>query len=542
MKPLYQRMICFLLCTSFFLTSVWWVLTVPFMPERIYGVIPASVTFFSEHKKIVERWSSLTQNPILLNLLNATGIDEEEIRTLRQNPPNILNRLISERLILALHPSPSFSRQPTWILASWLGGYSQILRGWLSLASWGGRHPFSGCQQVGTYSGHVVWEVKNSIDSLSPYIYFSIAEGLLLACLSDTPQTIKYLLDVYDGLHPSLADNPSPRFKTCTTSTALDKGWIKSDIRDYKGPNISFRIDTLHKELLEGTVCMEDHGWLPPIAHANPIKINELDRILGDVPLLTLLADGPFWVDLLEKQFQTPWSGILRELKQHQSLGSVMIALFGGEYGGTFKQFPLPGLVMGIQMTDKEALHKTIDSIIDRLNAEKQWGLIKSETKIKGWPYFSIEGTANNFYSTFNDKERFAYTLFKGWFLLASNTETLKKIIQRYRSSTSFSPGNPHWSQDLDPKGPLALYGYIQAAHCAKIIQPALNLYSLKLLVENSQASKRHLNNLKRYKKWLEAAELFDVCRLEYKVNTKHATLRFSLEEKTLEEMYRDEK
>lgn len=102
--------------------------------------------------------------------------------------------IASSEIAISSLPVRRSGESQKWVVASWVGWRSPWLR-WKLEGTRNDRLRF-----LGKHSIWPVWQYASPAFEDGTAITFALTDNLLLACLSDDPADITYLLDVYDKL------------------------------------------------------------------------------------------------------------------------------------------------------------------------------------------------------------------------------------------------------------------------------------------------------------------------------------------------------
>ena len=169
-----KRIRFWLIVILFVLGMAWWLVVVPFAPERLYRAIPSGCLFVSSHKNVAERWPDISQNPISRSLLGSLGVDLKEMDEWTRDPQFDIwmRRVVSEEVVVAYAPYLGALGTDAWVFTSWLGGWSQRLRWALQSSK---QHVL---EKTGTYGGRGIWtlHMEGGGDKI---LQMSLVEGVL---------------------------------------------------------------------------------------------------------------------------------------------------------------------------------------------------------------------------------------------------------------------------------------------------------------------------------------------------------------------------
>ena len=494
--------------------GVWWILAVPYRPQYLYRAIPAHATFVSAHYDLAGRWDSFSKNPLTQSLFSSLGIKPSELQDFGKDSDSAywLKRLASRDVVLAHVPVLGDYGRPGWVFATWLGGDSQRLRWSLLL----GRMP--GFVRAGPYRGRFYWTVKDAFSHSDDLLTVTFVEGMLVGCLSRDASAIRDVLDTYDGLLPALADKagfPSSG-PWCADPQARDRGWINLSALNPKASfnpgSLSYEFTSLTSAAVEGQACGEDPFRFAQTA-STKVKTSGLDDLLGNLPLAVGLIHSQMVLPMIEDSGNPAWLRIFGELIREQKSDTIMVAVLGDEFSGRLKGIKVPAMITGIPVNDATNTLSWMKQTLDRLNAKYRWGLIPREVYANGSTVFAVETTAPGFYSTLTLEEKPAYTVCGKWFLLASNLESLTRLVTRVQQSPVGSKGEEaQWEADLDSM-PAPCFARVDLARGGKTLRLALATYSLKLLLEDAQGTLGIRQRLNEVKAWIDSLAPLQTCR-----------------------------
>ena len=219
-----KRLLTLLLLAAALAAGAWWLVTIPYDPLAIYRPIPASATAVGRHVRLPARWTELLANPLALALMRTAGIRTEDAAELTTDGESRawFEKLAGREGTLAYLPG-RFGGAPAWMAVSHLGGESQKLRWQLALF----RVP--GFERLRNFPGRSVWRVETPDLDPGQVLTIAFGEGVLMACLSESPLAIAEVLAAYDGNLRRLLDE-EPDFNTFARGddrTVPDRFWAR---------------------------------------------------------------------------------------------------------------------------------------------------------------------------------------------------------------------------------------------------------------------------------------------------------------------------
>ena len=500
-RPLYF----WLLLVLCFVLAAWWMLYVPYTPQRLFSVVPPNAVFISEHRDFSGRWDSFLQNPLTLSLLSSLGTKSEDLKEMRSDPQSRkwVEKLAARHLVLAYVPAFGDYAEQAWVFASWLGGGSQRMRWSLS---WFKPKGFS---KAAIYQGRPIWVVRTGSLRSDLTLSISFVEGMLVGCLSRHASTIYNVLESFDGRMPSVARAPFFLYSTnlFSQADAPDRGWIhlgeSAGAGRYYPPLLTYELTGLTASGLNGRINSTLSGVIRGAAlQKDP---DGLDRVLGNLPMAVLSADATVLAPWLKQPGSPLWARMMAEFMQKQKVQNVSLAVLGGDYSGRFKGVRVPALVAGFSVASKGEAYAWMQEAFDRLNAEHRWGLVPREVTVGDKLVYAMEATTVESQNTMTVQEKPAYAVCGNWLLLASDLNPLVKLVSRFDGpAAEAEAGNTLWGRELREK-PSALFGWFDLAGGQKTLRAALTTYSLKLSIEKPKNARRVRKNVDEAKAWVDS-------------------------------------
>ncbi len=503
--------------------AVFWMLHVPYKPERMYRLVPHNAEFVSTHIELASRWEDFYGNPVSRGLLGAIDDDLFEWGDDVHDPDfnYWMDKLLGRRTVFAYIPSTGMGGAPAWIGVSWLGGEGIKLR-WLLK-----RGRMDGLTRQDRHAGGTFWRVESDPED-SEYLSIAIVEGMIVAAWSADPDAVKYAMDSYDGRIRSIADNEEPYLDSPGCSdNALDWGWYNPGYVDTAFLPLYFQFERIDKEGLIGALSVAgDDNW-----YAMPDDgIEQLGQLMGPLPFIVAGAhpDG-FW-ELWSKFAPYSWQESAdRYLRNIPLSGPVTLSVMSGEHGGRLFGIGVPSLLLGAYVGEDDSVLEAVKNTLDHLNARYRWGLVPHMSMREGRSLYVIEGTADTAYSRFRFNDQIAFTLHDGWFLAASHAAPLMKLMSRYENVEAVVKADDGpWRAGLE-KSDAAAYGWMDLTRGATAVRGAIMAYSVKLLFDDpveTQDTRQRLNDIIA---WVNAFEPMLRMHLWLEGDGEKTTVRFEL-------------
>ena len=522
-KHTIRRILFWMLLALFVALVAWWTLYVPYRPDRLYDAIPANATFVSVHQNLAGRWPAFVQNPLVRSVAVSAGVESKALDQFATDPVSRkwLERLASRDVVVAYVPSIGYSGRPAWVMASWIGGYSQRLR-WLF--SWGSVPDVRRVNSDGTRS---IWLVHGTLFRGTTQLSLALREGILLAAVSDDATAVRYLIEASDRspLVPSArSSHQLDQVRALwPAEMTTDRGWVNLGGLRARGP-----------ELLAYAWALKPGGGmqavlraayeLPPAPDVPVAAAGSPGRLAGDLSQAVVLLpwshvraflpppEASFWVEAVDE--------LVKGAAADRGPGHVLVGVVGGEYSGRIrsllggatlgliKGLKVPGLVAAVPVADAEQARQAMLSALDKLNAKYQLGLIpRPVADFNAGAITAIEGTRGGFYGRFEPDEQIAYTVTNGWLLLASNAGSLKHLLAKAadKDAAGTAPGGA-W-KDVGAVPGANAYGWVDLTAFSGTLRESIAAVSLALLVKSGPETKVLRQNLAEVRAWVETVQ-----------------------------------
>ncbi len=443
--------------------SGWWVFHFPFRAELVYRVIPEDATAGSRHISPALRINALCDSSVITNVAGVLGPDGDDLLDTLDDywTRKLVNVIGSKLVVTAFVPSMGGFGQPEYVFGGWIGGYSQLLR-------WGVLDRYLTDFSVHHFSGNRrVWVCACPEIGAGYYLSLAVHEGMLMGCLSTDKVGVLYLLQRLNG-QKSLTGfarklQESEEADAFRVSLLAEKGGnsiISGGVSEVSSDQIIAEVE------FDGKLSEDLQKYFPENGIAKDRKGS--GSLLGDSP--SLLAEipvssiSPIIRDAGIDELQV-WKKIEKYFK-HDSSATIFAS--GGNYYGRIMGMKVPSLGLRLPLAVGKDGSQTINSIMDELNAEWQYGLIatvdKHDKRIR-----TINSVRNGAFKALRRNERPAIAICDGELLCMSNVNVLRKILSEYDDAgasdvLSKHPGDSiYWASDLEETGDLllkALAGY----------------------------------------------------------------------------------
>lgn len=411
------------------------ILHVPYRPEVLHRAIPENAILVSEHERLAQRWPELIENPMVLNIARASGASNRDLNELKDNIaiPAILNRFAAKKTLIAFVPVLGHTGQPAWVLASWGGIQTQLLK-------WGLYNPLlSDFEKVEITDGRYGWVLENAGDeNVEGYLSLAVTEGVLLATFGSSREGVNVLIDRVERHAKANPEIRAALGRQAELKDAHDRGWIgMSDIlRDSWSYEIAIDGDAGLKGAFSGTARLLPDGESGTVTE----RLTELGSILKDAPGSIVIA--PF--ALLQSAFSPEGKTsrirhVADQFAPHVTEGpSACVMLCAPDYYGRIFGLRISTLIVALRLKNPEGLEDTMASVLDSINAGSSTTLIRRDPR-DGLPIWMIESARKGPLSRLAPTERPSCVVVGNWLLISSNYEGLKKLLQSESGASEWS-------------------------------------------------------------------------------------------------------
>jgi len=502
-----RRPLFWLLLVAGVALFAWWLLYVPFMPQRLMSGIPAEATVVSRHQNVPDRWTTYVRNPFVLSLLGASGADSEQVRRLADSRELdlLIRELAPREVVWGYLPPDTFRSDPVWVFASWLGGKSQLMRWLLTMDA------IPQMQAHTLPSGRTFWRLTTDLVGPPFHVWIVLEEGMLLGCVASRPDRIRLVLDAFEGRRESMASvRESEAARKCVNPGSHDHGWVNLPAMVPDSPwtlgVLGYELTRVDEEALAGRFCVPE-ALLEPVAVGERLDAPKLAHILGDTPLAFGATDTVAAGALLAALHPASFRAAV-ELFREQPVGAVVAAVLGDDLRGRYLGIRVPTLLVGIQVGEPTgSALRNVARVLDKLNARYRWGLIPRRVPVGRQMVYAVESATSDRLFNLELSDKPGYAVCGPWLFVASNVEALKKIVAAYfQPDAGTGPHRTEWSTALvESEAPV--YAWLDLARTASTLRTAIRLYSFKLLVTEPQASSTLRQQLAVVTTSLEALE-----------------------------------
>ena len=212
-----------------------------------------------------------------------------------------------------------------------------------------------------------------------------------------------------------------------------------------------------------------------------------------------------------------------------------MIAVFTGDHGGKFGREPfrvtVPTFLLAIPGSRPEPVKKAVSELLDLINTKNRLGLIlNSSLQPAGrFPIYAVESTSGALLKSLTVEDQPAYAFYNDWFLLASNSAGLRKLLL----DIQFQPGpagdgEKNLSYQADDLRKQAFIR-IDPGEGGKALRLVLMVASVMLADSRDPSRQNTVVILKKVRSWLEAIGGLQNCAAWLETDNGKTVLRIEI-------------
>ncbi len=501
--------------------GVWWLGVIPYDRLAIYRPIPASATWVGRHLKLPARWDDLLANPLALALMRTAGVRTEDAAGLVADEESRIwfEKLAGREGVLAYLPG-RFGGPAAWMAVSHLGGESQKLRWQLSLFK------VPGFSRMKQFPGRSVWRVESPDLEPGQHLVIAFGEGVLLACLSQSPLAIAEVLAAYDGNVRRLMEEERAfeQFVVEDDRTVADRLWIRDESsRDLvSSPGISVEIPVLRGDRISLTASAHAM-WPVPGDRAGQVSLDPLMRLLGEAPCAAGMVKPEVFQQLL---LQPELRGDLRHavrMMAEVATDRVAVVFMDGDMGGRLawgvmgslglSGLRVPTLLLATPAPDAAAAEGAIQRMLDSSNARYRAAFMVQPVSVPPTTIHVLESAGGKeWVDSLAKSDRPAYAVVDGWLIVSSNLSALQKLVEAAAVRSRREPV-PAWVASVDRAGAVALW--MDLARTGKLARDAIATWTMAQMFLNSGNSQAVREQLNEAKVWIDAFAPFGSAKAE---------------------------
>jgi hypothetical protein len=514
-----KRLLTLALLAISIAVAVWWLGYIPYDPLAIYRPIPGSATLVGRHLRLPARWNDLLANPLALALMRTAGVRTEDAAGLTADAESRawFEKLAGREGTLAYLPG-RFGGAPAWMAVSHLGGESQKLRWQLSLF----RVP--GFERMKQFPGRAVWRVDTPDLEPGQNLVIAFGEGVIMACLSESPLAIAEVLAAYDGnVQRLMEESPSfAQFAEGDDRSMADRLWIRdeSEFAAPESPGVLVDVPVLRGDAISLSASTKG-ATLVPEDRASSVKSDALARLLGDAPCAAAMVTREALLHMLAQ----PW--VTRDarhaLRMIADVADDRVAVVGmdGDMGGRLawgamsslglSGLRVPTVLVATPVQDEATATEAIQRVLDTSNAKYRAAFVLQPVSVPPATIYVLESAGGDeWVDSLSRSDRPAYVFLDGWLLASSNLAALQKLVQGSMAGQAGAE-TPSWAAQTD--GASAVSVWLDLARSGKVARDAIATWSMAQVFMNSGNSQVAREQLNEAKAWIDSFAPFGQAR-----------------------------
>lgn len=492
----------------------WRVVYFPYDRELLYRAIPQDAAFISEHQKLGERWETLAENPFTKSLLVSLGVKPEQVEKTVKDPgiELLLSKFAKDNTIVAYAPSYGRSGRPAWVLASWAGMHGQFARwGWYSSALTG----FSPLHLDGGRGG---WYMPLDEGGDGRILSLAVADGVLLACVSEDTDGVKYLIDRVERRSQMSKALENRMLVEQAADGIMDRGWYRTGIRNGSHQPVLLGYSLSEHSASRTAGRIEVNTGIPAGALTNSADADSLAKLLGANASAVVMVPYSYMDKLLLAESGPDWLKMAGRGLKAAALedGTSFACLLKDEYSSKIMMVKVPGFLVGTKIKDKDLSLAVVAGMIERMNVKYRWSFSPRKEEINGTTVMVLDGTAGGISALLKTEDHYAIFVYDGWLVFSSGFDSAKKLLSAGKEGTA------PWRSGYDVRKSSA-YAWVDLAAANQAMK---TLHSLSLLL-NSGGGGSMKDSLAAGRSWIDSMRTLGACNLWLDQNPKGAVLDF---------------
>jgi len=476
-----------------------WVWHVPYRPGYLLRPIPPTAAFVSVHDELDQRWLDVAQSSLLANVLMKQGVSQEDIAAIAHDPDlkHWVPRLAAKKTVVAYVPEYGPLRHEAWVLVTWVGRYSRLLR-WaesIGLADGIRRHTSA--------LGTEIYELVDPVGGGDKAFTFALEDGVLIGCWTAHPGGVSYLhrrSRVQDG-------SPWREHAALLSAANPDRGLVFPN-RIVRNPvlvrPLQVELNRMETDTLEVSVSGHERIMVEEGVAISDDQLQDLSRLLGALPDAVVGLSVGLIKSMLPSRdrriFDIVTGEALQQISAEKQGLPVVAAALSGDFSGRvgrgnpsflFQGVKVPTLFLAVPHSSAEQAAASAGLMLDQINGLFQAGLIPRRAEVGDRSMVIVEGTGSDFYSELDIKERVAYAVCDRWVVLCSNSDALRKLLARYdREEAMRFDADLRWRRGVS-KDEASLYSWIHVPRVIGSIRAGLTLARF-LVPRDEQGARVH--------------------------------------------------
>ena len=189
----------------------------------------------------------------------------------------------------------------------------------------------------------------------------------------------------------------------------------------------------------------------------------------------------------------------------------IFVSLTTPEYGGTVLEVPVPALMLGFQVQGPEEAEHLIDALLDSLNAEFGWGLIRPTSSQVSHDVVAIDSVTQKSLRKTMQGLSPAYCVIDDWLVLSTSQGGLETLVRR-KAAAGDVEDLMRWSDELrQVHGDVV--GWVDLASTSTATRKLIGVYDLWLIWKGKSRATELRQNLALFDRFmLHVQEMRSLC------------------------------
>ena len=452
-------------------------------------MVPEDATFISRHLTPAKRFDAFCESPVVTNMIHDLGGDGEDISKFLKNvgTRKLIDLIGRKYLVTAYVPAMQGNGNPALFVASWVGGYSQLMR-------WGvfdrALKDFT-IHELG--NGRKVWIYPCPKLRRGYYISLAVYEGVIAAALSADPMGVLRGISRMRRHEPVVPDavdwcnerdsDADDEFKLfCEVPPKIGDGFLSLHGKIRQSANQT--VLTSVQVGIDGNAAKVAQMVLPEAKDNSNSTLVRVRKVVGDIPgtvfVLPTESIGPLLVLLRRKKELGFWQSVSPLFEKD---GVAMVFVSGGRYYGHLMRLKVPSFGLVLPLAKQADTDRSIQAVVAHVNKVWNLGLVSlPDSRHKG--LWTIYSNRNKALRKLGKNERPAIVRKDGYLMAVSNVAVLRKMLdQASESKKQLSSASSRGRR---------VYCGSNFKEMSDILSKGLAVYSLAAMLDSKHRFKRY--------------------------------------------------
>jgi hypothetical protein len=215
-----------------------------------------------------------------------------------------------------------------------------------------------------------------------------------------------------------------------------------------------------------------------------------LASLFGDLPAGLIHARPSAVEALLAPWSSTRWATEIQTVLRDAGGEHLVVALFGGEYSGRLRGVRVPAVIAAIPVADEANALRAAASTLHRLNQRHPWGLFMKDVPGETTDLHLVDAGPGTDYAEQPVEEKIAFGVAGGCLLVASNYDTLQRLLARSAWARPPAAEGPAGLWEV-MKDPAPLSGAFDLDRAGKAVRNGLAVYAMTQMMSSRPGASR---------------------------------------------------